>query len=499
MGGGKALQYGEGLLVMPALIEAPAEVSTIPQLDSQPFWAATPLKARLAVLRAARHRIATMSSAFAAAISPDLARTPADTRAAELLPLLAACKFLEVHAETILAPRRLGRRGLPFWLSGVHSEVHRVPFGHVLVIGPSNYPLFLPGVQALEALAAGNAVTWKPGEGGQAVALLFADALRAAGLPSGLLHITGESVEAARQALDGSPGKVFFTGSATTGRLLLRSLAETLTPTVMELSGCDAVIILPSADIARVVKALTFGLHLNGSATCMGPRRVLLVDATPDRREAFFQHLRAALAQLAPVTIPGTTRRQLQTLLAEAVQQGALVEGSPDTTPILVTDVQPSMRLAQTDLFAPLLCILEVSGEAGILTAQDACPYALTTSVFGHESAARALTAKLTAGTILINDLIVPTADPRVPFGGRRESGFGVTRGAEGLLEMTAVQTIAIRCGKDTRHYEATTEIHGQLFDGIITATHAATWPARFEGLKQLMAAGKKLASRNKP
>ncbi len=342
---------------MLALAEAPTQAIVMHAQDAQSNWAATPLRARLDILKAARHRMAGMSTAFASAISPDLARTPADTRAAELLPLLAACKFLEDRAAHILAPRKLGRRGLPFWLSGVYSEVTRVSFGHVLIIGPSNYPLFLPGVQALQALAAGNAVTWKPGQGGRPVAVLVADALYAAGLPQGLLRITDESVEAAQQALGEHPGKVFFTGSATTGRLLMRQLAEILTPSVMELSGSDAVIVLPSADLGRVVQALAFGMRLNGSATCMAPRRILLVDATPARREAFLQQLRAALGRLAPVTIPGATRRQLQTLLAEAAHEGAIVEGSPDATPILVTQVRPSMRLAQADLFAPILSV----------------------------------------------------------------------------------------------------------------------------------------------
>lgn len=151
--------------------------------DLQTRWATTPLADRLRVVRAARQIMASRVEDFAAAISPLLARTKADTLVTELLPLLDACRFLEREAKRLLAPRKLGRRGRPLWLSGVVAEIHREPLGHLLVIGPSNFPLFLPGVQVLQALVAGNIVTWKPGAGGGTVALLVAEVLHEAGLP----------------------------------------------------------------------------------------------------------------------------------------------------------------------------------------------------------------------------------------------------------------------------------------------------------------------------
>jgi acyl-CoA reductase-like NAD-dependent aldehyde dehydrogenase len=468
---------------------------TMTMREAQRLWAAKTVRERLQVLRAARHKLAGRAQAFAQSISPNLARTPADTMVAEILPMLDAFRFLEQRAESILAIRRLGRRGLPFWLAGVSSEIHRAPMGLILVIGPSNYPLFLPGVQALQALAAGNAVIWKSGRGGQAVADLFAQAMESAGLPNDLLRVTDETVAATYAALRERPDKVFFTGSAATGRALMREMAETLTPCVMELSGCDAVVVLPSAELSRVVKALAFGMRLNGSATCMAPRRVLLVDATPAGRKAFLTALQSELLRVRAIRIPEGVRQQLRELLDEAVRAGARMHGDPEAqeiAPVVVTEVQPGMRLAQADIFAPVLALIDVAGEAGVLAAQQACSFALTAVVFGDEAEARRLAAKMTAGTVLVNDIIVPTADPRVPFGGRRESGFGVTRGAEGLLEMTAVKTIAMRRGRSVRHYEATTSVHERLFEGLIAAAHAKRWVERWNGLKQVMSAGRK-------
>lgn len=465
---------------------------TSAQLSPSITWSQTSIRARLLILKRTRHNLAQRSEEITAAIPTTLSRTPADTLASELLPLLEAIRFLERNAARILCPRRLGRRGLPFWLAGIDAEVRRVPFGHILVIGPSNYPLFLPGVQVLQALAAGNTVTWKPGLGGAPVARIVAEALRRSGLPEGVLTLTEDTIEAAQLALAARPDKVFFTGSGNVGRHLLHQLADTATPSGVELSGNDAVIVLPSADIDRTVAALTFGMRLNGSATCMAPRRILLVEATPAQRNTFIDRLKTALSAVPPIPLPTRLQNQLQTLISTATHTGATIIGDPTaqpTKPILVLNATPDMAIAQADLFAPVLTLIEVHGTAGVLEAQAACPLALTTAIFGDEASARTLAAQLTAGTITINDLIVSTADPRVPFGGRRASGFGVTRGAEGLLEMTAVKVISARRNRSTRHYEPTGASHVALFRSIITAAHAGRLGQRWSGLKRAFTA----------
>ena len=482
-------------LVRPSSQSAPTESARLAAQAAQAEWCALPIARRLRVLQSARHWMAEHAGLFTAAISVELSRTPADTLAAELLPLLEACRFLERNAPRILAPRRLGRRGLPFWLSGVRAEVHRVALGTVLIVGPSNYPLFLPGVQTFQALAAGNAVVWKPGRGGRAVAALVAEALHAAGLPPHLLRVTGESIEAAQSEVQAVPDKVFFTGSAYSGSALSRQLAETSTPSIMELSGCDAVIALPSADWLRLVKALVFGMRLNGSATCMAPRRLILVGLSPELRDSIAARLLAEFDRIPGTPLPESTRQQLTELLHEASASGATVFGElcPQQQPILVTNVIPAMSLACSDLFAPVLMVLAAADEAEGLRAVADCPYALTAAVFGSPREACALAKKITAGTVLVNDLIVPTADPRVPFGGRRRSGFGVTRGAEGLLEMTAVKVVSVRRGKDTKHFEPTTTAHHSLFTGVILAWHAGAWRERWRGVKQLFTAARDL------
>lgn len=437
--------------------------------------------------------MAGMAGEFCAAISPILARSAADTLAAELLPLLDACKFLERNAERVLASRMLGSAGRPFWLRGVHAEVRRDALGHVLVIAPSNFPLFLPGVQVLQGLAAGNSVTWKPGAGGGRVAQLVAEALRIAGLPGGLLSVSEDTVEAAYAGLAERPDKVVFTGSAENGKDVLFKLAESATPAVMELSGADAVIVLPAADLARVAKAVAFGLRLNGGAVCMSPRRLLaLGDTVRELRPLLLE----AFAGVPPVVLQADTAETLRGLLDEAVKLGAKVVGTFEPgsqRPVLVDSALPTMAIAHADVAAPVVSLMTVSTVGKFEDVYGECEFALTVAIFGPEDEALALGGKLRAGVVLVNDLIVPTADPRVPFGGRGASGFGSTRGEEGLLEMTAAKTVLVRRGGDTRHYEEAGPAHAAMFEGAIRAAHGAGWWRRLAGVRAMLAAVRKL------
>jgi acyl-CoA reductase-like NAD-dependent aldehyde dehydrogenase len=172
---------------------------------------------------------------------------------------------------------------------------------------------------------------------------------------------------------------------------VLSELSQTLTPATMELSGCDAVFVLPGADVALVAKALKLGVTLNAGNTCIAPRRVY---------------------------------------------------GSPEALRHIGQSLAGSLRDSQ---LPQSLTFVDVNDTAEALKLAAGSPYALGATIFGPPAAARSLASRVNAGCVVINDMIVPTADPRVPFGGRGESGFGVTRGAEGLLEMTRIKAVITR------------------------------------------------------
>lgn len=410
---------------MTAVLDRPRQ-SAAGARDVQTRWAATPLPERLRVVRELRHLIAENADALAFAAGEKSGRPLAEKLVSEVLPLADACRWLEGNAARVLAPRRHGRRGCPLWLQGHSFEVQRQPCGLVLVIGPGNYPLFLPAVQALHALAAGNAVLLKPAPGTRAVAVAFCELLVRAGLESALLTILPEGVKAAHQAIEDGVDKVIFTGSCGNGRDVLSLLAQTNTPSVMELSGEDAVLVLADADLDLVVRALRFGARLNGGETCIAPRRLFAVQSVA-------AELSARLA--------GTDYE---------------VDAAPDDEAVL--------RLAN-------------AGE-----------FALGASIFTRDLAkARALAARLKTGFVLINDLIVPTADPRMPFGGVKASGFGTTRGEEGLLEMTFPHVVALRHGRERPHFDEPTPADARLFSAWISAVHGrrrfSAIPALFRAL----------------
>ena len=331
----------------------------------------------------------------------------------EILPLLEACRYLERSAERILAPR-LCDSDQPSWLRGVDVEVHREPLGRVLIIGPGNYPMMLPGIQVMQAYAAGNTVLLKPGVGGTAAAGLLRDALQ------GELQVLPEDPQAGIDAIRQGVEKVVLTGSRAAGDAVLRVLAEHGTPSVMELSGDDPVFIRHDADLELVRKALRFGQSLNNGNTCIAPKRIFLA-------------------------------RELASQLEEDLRGSYPVQ--------VTTDDDQALAAAESE-------------------------YALGATVFGEVEGARRLAARVRAGVVVINDMIVPTADPRLPFGGRGASGFGVTRGEEGLLEMTAVKAIAIRRSRWLPHLEREMPADQALFRGFIMGSHGGTLRERLGGWK---------------
>lgn len=403
---------------------------------AQQKWARTEIQTRLRIVRAFRGEIARNVRELVTAFAPELRAQPAERLASELIPLAEACRFLEEAAPEVLSSRELTRKTKPIWLRGVRVEEHREPLGVVLIIGPSNYPFFLPAVQAVQALTAGNAVVIKPGAGAYSVLNLFRELTAVAGLAPELIEVLDEAPESARAVLEEGIDKVVLTGSGSAGRAVYRTAAEQLTPAILELSGDDPVFVLSTADVERAVNAIAFGLRWNGGNSCIAPKRIFVQEQVAESFEV-----------LLGMTCPA----------------------------------------AQT------LPIIHFANEEEAIARAAGSLFALGAAVFGEPRAARAFAKNVRAGIVVVNDLIAPSADPRVTFGGRGESGFGTTRGSEGLRQFTAPKVVVVQGAKRLRHLEPMGEGAEELFCAYLALAHTPSLRERLRGLRDICAACRKV------
>jgi acyl-CoA reductase-like NAD-dependent aldehyde dehydrogenase len=359
------------------------------------------------------------------------------------------------HAGKTLGPRRV-RPGLAAANHAAYLEYQ--PLGVVGVIGPWNYPVFTPMGSIAYALAAGNAVVFKPSEHTPAVGAWLVSAWREAvpdvadafGLVTGL---GGTGAALCRAGID----KLAFTGSAATGRKVMAACAEDLTPVLMECGGKDAMIVDDDADVAAAADAAVWGGMSNAGQTCIGIERVYATSAVYDRFVAEVTRRVEGLrpgaddeAAYGPMTMAGQTavvRRHLDDARAAGgrVATGGTVDGGY-VAPTVLLDVPETSAAVREETFGPTLTIAEVPDAEEALRRVNASTMGLGGSVFsGSASRALDLARRMRSGMTSINSVLTFASVPALPFGGVGESGFGRIHGEDGLREFTRAKAITRR------------------------------------------------------
>jgi hypothetical protein len=169
---------------------------------------------------------------------------------------------------------------------------------------------------------------------------------------------------------------------------------------------------------------------------------------------------------------------------------GRILPGGRIVGPLVLAGVRPGARWLQADVFAQVLSLVTVDSDDDALKLAKLSPYALGATIFSSNlAAATALACRVAAGVVVINDMVVPTADPRLPFGGRKRSGFGVTRGAEGLLDMTVPKVITCTRGSWHPHFSPATTGDADLFTAYLRMVHGDGGWRRFRALISLIRA----------
>lgn len=411
-------------------------------------WSALPVATRLGYIRRMRLAMVERADEIASGVSEDAGKVPVEAVASDLLPVLEACRFLEEHAEKLLRPTRVPT---PLLLVGRKSWVEWRPRGVVLIISPWNFPLQLSLVPALYALAAGNAVVVKPSELTPMTGVWIERMAQAAGLPEGVLQVVQGAGDLGAALVRARPDFVFFTGSTRTGRRIQMEAAEQLIPTVLELGGKDPMLVFADAPLERAVEGAVWGGLFNSGQVCVSVERVYvqrsIYDAFVDRLVQVVGTLRQgydADADLGAMTSPAQVDIVRDHVL-DALARGARLRYGPHPDawpsgpgrfipPLVLTDVDHSMRIMREETFGPVLPIMPFDTEEDAVALANDCVYGLAASVWTRDKArAERVARRLECGSVVIGDAIVSILNHHLPYGGEKDSGLGRYHGPGGL------------------------------------------------------------------
>lgn len=429
-------------------------------------WTTTPVEERVQRIRRAWRFGEDQRNELAHTLTRELGKAIADTRG-ELDYGIAYAEYCAEHAEEVFGDKLVRDE------QGVLS-IRQVPFGVVAAIIPWNAPLNISSTVIAPALLAGNTVVVKPSPLAPIAVTRYLSSI-ASRLPDGVLNVVNGDAPVG-EALTTSPriGKIAFTGSTNVGRYILRSAAENITPSLLELGGNDGALILEDADLSdERLARLVFASFLTGGQICMAAKRLYVPESMLDE---FVERYRAVADQILvmgdpfdpTVTLgPLVSARQrdgVRKIVEDAVAEGAtaieLGSGQPGfdldggyyLRPTLVVGASQDSHIVREEQFGPTVPVVPYSSlEEGIQLVNDS-PYGLCASVWtaDRDRAIFEIGPKLHVGTVFINTHNRSGMSLRAPFGGRKLSGFGREYGIAGLQEFAQTQSISLLASTET-------------------------------------------------
>jgi aldehyde dehydrogenase (NAD+) len=386
------------------------------------------------------------------------------------------------------AGKVLGRRRVPsgLLLANQAATVEYLPLGVVGVIGPWNYPVFTPMGSIAYALAAGNAVVYKPSELTTGVGVWLAETLSEVLPGQALLQTVVGWGETGAALCRADIDKMAFTGSTATGKKVMATCAENLTPVVIEAGGKDALLVDEDADVVAAADAAAWGAFSNAGQTCIGVERVYVHERVHDRfvdelsRRARDLHAGSdAGAHFGPMTLASqvdVVRRHVDDALsrgAGAVVGGREAVGERFIQPTVLVDVPEDSTAITEETFGPTVTVNRVRDMDEAVRLANATSYGLGSTVFSRARGPE-LARRLRSGMTAVNGVISFAGIPSLPFGGVGDSGFGRIHGPDGLREFTYAKAVARQRMKPLlalTSFERTSK-DDTSFAAIITALH---------------------------
>jgi acyl-CoA reductase-like NAD-dependent aldehyde dehydrogenase len=420
--------------------------------QAQQDWSRRPLAERCRQLAQLRNVLYARRLEIAELVTREAGKPRVESMFAEVLVSLDTCAFYAANAARMLRPERVPHHNLA--MKSKSGRLFYEPFGVIGVISPWNYPLAVPMGTVIPALVAGNAVVLKPSELTPWCGSLVAELFQQAGFPPDLLQVVQGGGEIGAALIAARPDKVVFTGSVETGRRVAAACAANLIPSVLELGGKDAMIVLNSANLETASSAAVWGSFTNCGQACLSVERIYVERGVAERfiQMCVEKTRRLKLGSpLDPESEVGTMIRRSQVdrvaaQLDDAVARGARIltggRRRPDIgpaffEPTVITGVTPEMKLMQEETFGPVLAIAAVESVAEAVRLANDSDFGLGASVWaGDARHGREIAAQLHAGSVMVNDVASYFGICEAPHGGRGSSGWGRTHSRAGLLEL---------------------------------------------------------------
>lgn len=348
---------------------------------------------------------------------------------------------------------------------GLLDYVVREPVGVTAHIVPWNYPLQIISRSVAAAIATGNTVVVKSAEDTPLTAMKLSQYFDELDVPAGVFnHITGYGYEAGA-ALSAHPGinHVTFTGSVPTGIAVGQAAMANVVPTTLELGGKSPNIVFEDCDIEQTLEAVVRSIIQNAGQTCSAGSRLLIESSY---KNEFLQKLKERFEQLRigpgvddPDVGPILNQKQFDhvlKMLEIAKQEGEIVSGGKQVTidnneaglylePTIVDGVTKESRIAQEEIFGPVVTVFEFKDTEEALSLANSTDYGLVTAIWTQDiSRAHYLASRIDAGQVFINNYGAG-GGVQMPFGGYKRSGFGREKGWEALSNYTVVKNVAIK------------------------------------------------------
>ncbi|HVO62776.1 MAG TPA: aldehyde dehydrogenase family protein [Terriglobales bacterium] len=426
---------------------------------AQVTWAALGLHQHIEVLRQFQKELVEEKTRVAHLITQEAGKPSVESLITEVMVVLDACRFLIQESFSILRDKPVAHGNLV--TKAKKGTIVRAPYGVIGIISPWNYPFATPATEVLAALVAGNAVVLKPSEYTPLCALKLEELLHRAGVPEDVFKVIVGDGSAGAALLGSAIDKLIFTGSVATGKRVAEAAAGRLLPVVLELGGKDPMLVLEDADIDVASSGAVWGAFVNAGQACLSVERCYVdrkvhekfVNACAEKAT----ELRVGNGMLSTTDVgPLIHERQLELVeshVEDARRRGARVVtggkrlpelGPTFYAPTVLSDVIHEMRIMREETFGPVLPIMAFDTEEQAVQLANDSEFGLAASVWTRNRAhGEKLARVISAGTVMVNDVVSCFGISEAPHGGVKASGIGRTHGSFGLEEMVTVKYLS--------------------------------------------------------